>query len=140
MKIDDVILHLVTRVTTFIIMTFSIYLFLAGHHNPGGGFIGGLVTASAIILLYLAYDLESINTAIPIDFKKLAAIGVLIALLTGLSGVVFGDPFLNQTFDYFDLPFFGQTELATATLFDIGVYFAVVGTAITIVLSISEDV
>ncbi len=140
MKHDDIILHLVTRVTTFIIITFSIYLFLAGHHNPGGGFIGGLVTASALILLYLAFDIETINKAIPIDFKRLAAFGVLIAVLMGGSALLFGEPFLNQTFGYFNLPFFGETELATAVIFDIGVYLAVVGTALTIVLSISEDV
>ena len=53
--------------------------------------------------------------------------------------MLFGKPFLTQTFGYFDLPIFGKTELATATIFDTGVALAVIGTAVTIILTISED-
>lgn len=84
MKQNDVILHTVTKVTTFIILTYSIYLFFAGHHNPGGGFIGGLVTASAIVLLYLAFNIEVISEHFLVDFKTVAAVGVLIAVLSGV--------------------------------------------------------
>lgn len=139
MKPNDVILHSVTKITVFIILTFSIDLFLAGHHHPGGGFIGGLGVASALTLLFLAFDIESVRENMPIDFKVLAAVGVLIAILTGMGGVFFSQPFLSQTFGYFDLPIFGETELATAVLFDLGVAMAVIGTAVTIILSISED-
>ncbi len=139
MKPNDVILHSVTKITVVIILTFSIDLFLAGHHHPGGGFIGGLGVASALTLLFLAFDIESVRENMPIDFKVLAAVGVLIAILTGMGGVFFSQPFLSQTFGYFDLPIFGETELATAVLFDLGVAMAVIGTAVTIILSISED-
>ncbi len=139
MKPNDVILHSVTKIAVVIILTFSIDLFLAGHHHPGGGFIGGLGVASALTLLFLAFDIESVRENMPIDFKVLAAVGVLIAILTGMGGVFFSQPFLSQTFGYFDLPIFGETELATAVLFDLGVAMAVIGTAVTIILSISED-
>lgn len=120
-------------------MTFSIYVLFAGHNNPGGGFIGGLITASALILLYIAFDLQSVRDIIPVDFKKLAATGVLIALLTGVASLVLNIPFLSQAFTYVDLPFLGKTELATAMIFDLGVYLAVLGTTMTIITSISED-
>lgn len=136
---NDVILRSVTKVAIVIIFTFSIYLFFGGHHNPGGGFIGGLSVASGLVLLYLTFDIETVKKNIPIDFKKLAAFGVLLALLTGMSSLVVGKPFLNQSFGYFQLPIFGKTELATAVLFDVGVALAVIGTAVTIILSISED-
>jgi multicomponent Na+:H+ antiporter subunit B len=139
MKPNDVILHTVTKVAVMIIFTFSIYLFYGGHHNPGGGFIGGLSAASGITLLLLAFDIETIRKNIPFDFKNVAAIGVLIAIFTGMGGLFFGHPFLTQTFGYFDLPIFGKTELATATIFDIGVALAVIGTAVTIILTISDD-
>ena len=42
MKINDVILRTVTKAVVFIILTLGVYLFFAGHHAPGGGFIGGL--------------------------------------------------------------------------------------------------
>jgi multicomponent Na+:H+ antiporter subunit B len=139
MKPNDVILHTVTKVAVMIIFTFSIYLFYGGHHNPGGGFIGGLSVASGITLLFLAFDIETIRKNIPFDFKNVAAIGVLIAIFTGMGGMLFGQPFLTQTFGYFDLPIFGKTELATATIFDTGVALAVIGTAVTIILTISDD-
>lgn len=139
MKPNDVILHTVTKIAVIIIFTFSIYLFYGGHHNPGGGFIGGLSVASGITLLFLTFDIETVRKNIPFDFKNIAAIGVLIAIFTGMGGLFFGQPFLTQTFGYFDLPIFGETELATALLFDTGVALAVIGTAVTIILTISDD-
>ncbi|MCU9595210.1 Na(+)/H(+) antiporter subunit B [Caldibacillus thermolactis] len=139
MKPNDVILQSVTKVAVVIIFTFSIYLFMNGHHNPGGGFIGGLSTAAAVVLLYLAFDIEKVRENIRIDFKKLAALGVLIAVCTGLGGVLFGEEFLTQAFGYKELPIFGKTELTSALIFDTGVALAVIGTAVNIILSISED-
>ncbi|KAB2331122.1 Na(+)/H(+) antiporter subunit B [Cytobacillus depressus] len=138
MSPNDVLLRTVTKAAIVIILTFSIYLFFGGHHNPGGGFIGGLSVAAGLVLLFLAFDIETVRKNIPIDFKKMAGFGVLIAVLTGVSSLFFGEPFLNQTFGHFHLPIFGETELATAVLFDVGVALAVIGTAITIILSISE--
>ncbi|NMA02866.1 MAG: Na(+)/H(+) antiporter subunit B [Clostridia bacterium] len=140
MKVNNVILQTVTKVATYIILTFAIYLFLAGHHNPGGGFIGGLVIASAVALLVLVYDVKTLKAVFPFDFKILAAVGVLIAVVTGMGSFVFGKPFLSQSFGYFNLPIFGETELATAVIFDVGVALAVLGTALSIIFTISEDI
>ena len=116
-KPNDVILHSVTKVAVVIILTFSIDLFFAGHHDPGGGFIGGLGFASALTLLFLAFDIEWVRENIPIDFKVVTASGVLIAVLHWFRQFGFWWPFLSQTFDYFNLPIFGKTELATARYF-----------------------
>ncbi|TQR16446.1 Na(+)/H(+) antiporter subunit B [Psychrobacillus soli] len=139
MKINDVILRTVTRIVVFIILTFGVYLFLSGHNTPGGGFIGGLVLASAIVLLYLSNDIETVQRSLPLDFKLVAAFGVLLATVTGFGSLIFGVPFMSQTFAYFDLPVFGKTELTTVTIFEAGVALAVVGVVVTIILSISED-
>jgi multicomponent Na+:H+ antiporter subunit B len=136
---NDVIIRTVTKVAVVIILTFAFNLFISGHHYPGGGFIGGLTFASALILLFLSFDIESVRKNIPVDFKVLAAVGVLISVLTGVGSMMVGVPFLSQAFGYFDLPIFGKTELATAVLFDIGVGLAVIGTSITIILSIGDD-
>ncbi|MEL1136348.1 Na(+)/H(+) antiporter subunit B [Desulfitobacterium sp. THU1] len=140
MRNNDVILQTVTRVMTFIILTFAVFLFMAGHNNPGGGFIGGLVFASGITLLFLAFDLKTVRAGFPLDFPIMAVSGVLIALLTAMGSFLFGRPFLSHTFGYFDLPIFGETELATAVLFDVGVGLAVLGTALTIIYDIREDI
>lgn len=136
---NDVILRGVTKVAVVVIFTFSIYLFFSGHHNPGGGFIGGLGFTAAITLLFLAYDIDTVKENISVDFKVVAAIGVLIAVATGAVSMFFNAPFLTQAFDYFQLPIFGKTELATAVLFDVGVALAVIGTSVTVILTISGD-
>ncbi|OLN23937.1 Na(+)/H(+) antiporter subunit B [Domibacillus antri] len=137
---NDVILQTVSKVAVFIILTFGVYLFLAGHHNPGGGFIGGLTLSSAFVLLYLAFDVETVNAGIPMDYKMVAATGVLISVFSGMGALLFGSAFLSQTFAYFDLPIFGKTELATVVLFESGIALGVVGVVVTIMISISEDV
>lgn len=139
LKINDVILRTVTKIVVFIILTFGVYLFLSGHNTPGGGFIGGLVLASAIVLLYLSHDIETVQKSLPLDFKLVAAFGVLLATGTGFGSLLLGVPFMSQTFAYFDLPVFGKTELTTVTIFEAGVALAVVGVVVTIILSISEE-
>ncbi|AJS58165.1 Na(+)/H(+) antiporter subunit B [Paenibacillus sp. IHBB 10380] len=139
MKFTDVFLQTSTKILVFIIMTFSIYVLFAGHHNPGGGFIGGLITASALVLLYITFDLQTVRDIIPVDFNQLAAAGVIVSVLTGTASFLFDVPFLTQTFTYVDLPLLGKTELASAVIFDLGVYMTVIGTTMTIITSISED-
>jgi len=140
LKINNVILRTVSKLVVFIILTLAVYLFLAGHNSPGGGFVGGLVLAAAFVLLFIVYDIETIQKAIPLDFKKVAALGAFISVSTGVGALFFGAPFLSQSFGYFDLPVFGKTELTTVTIFESGVALVVVGVVCTIILSISEDV
>ncbi|KKE79290.1 Na(+)/H(+) antiporter subunit B [Oceanobacillus caeni] len=140
MKTNNVILRAVVKLVVFIILTLAVYLFLSGHHSPGGGFIGGLVVAAALVLLFVSFDIETVRGAIPFDFKKVAALGAFISVTTGFGSLLFGEPFLSQTFAYFDLPFFGETELTTVTIFEAGVALVVVGVVVTIILSIVEDV
>ena len=140
MKTNDVILQTVTRIVVFIILTLAFYLFFSGHNAPGGGFVGGLVLAAAFLLLCLAYDIETVKEGIPVDFKQVAALGAFIAVVSGFGPVLFDQPFLSQAFELFNLPFFGEVELATVTIFESGVALTVVGVVVTIILSISEDV
>lgn len=139
LKSNDLLLHFVTRIVVCIIIAFSFYLFLAGHNSPGGGFIGGLMTASALLLMYLTFNIKSIKQVLKIDFTKIIALGLIITIITGFSSLLFGDPYLTQYFDYFQLPILGETELTTALPFDLGIYLVVVGIALTMILTIAED-
>ncbi|MBN9652944.1 Na(+)/H(+) antiporter subunit B [Halobacillus litoralis] len=136
---NDIILRTTTTLIAFILLGFSVYLFFAGHNAPGGGFIGGLMTAAAIILMYMAYGSKAMEKILPINFRFLIPVGLMVAAATGIGGMVFDAPFLTQTFAYFQLPILGKTELATALLFDLGVYLAVVGVTMTIILTIAYD-
>ena len=139
MKINDVILRTVVKGVVFIVLTLGVYLFFAGHNAPGGGFIGGLVLGSGIVLLYITFDIETVHKGIPFDFKKVAALGVLLATGTAIGSLFFDATFLTQTDNYFDLPLLGETHLSTVAIFEAGVALTVIGTLVTIILSISED-
>lgn len=136
---SDVFLQNISKIVVFIILAFALYLFFTGHGSPGGGFIAGLMSAGALLLLALAYDIETVRKVIPIDFKIVTAVGLLIALCGGTGSLFFGEPFLKHAFGYFQLPLLGETELHTALIFDLGVYLAVVGVTMTILLTIGED-
>jgi multicomponent Na+:H+ antiporter subunit B len=139
MKTNDLILQTATKIIVFIILAYSLNLFFAGHYTPGGGFIGGLISAAAIVLLMLAFDIKTVRNLLPFDFKKVTALGLLFAVGTGIGSFLFDVPFLTHTFGYFDIPILGKTGLATAVLFDTGVYLVCVGIAMTIIQTIGED-
>ena len=139
MKINDVILRTVVRAVVFIVLTLGVNLFFAGHNEPGGGFIGGLVLGSAIVLLYVTFDVETINKTMPFDFKKVAAFGVFLSTGTAIAAILFDVPFLSHTDDYFQLPIMGEVHLTTVMIFEAGIALTVIGTLVTIILSISED-
>lgn len=139
MKTNDVILQTTAKVVFFIIFLFSIHIFFAGHYAPGGGFVGGLLTTGAIILLLLAFDLRTIQQILPFNFTIVTAIGLVLALSTAAGSIFFNVPFFTHAFSDFDLPLFGKTSLHTAMLFDSGVYLVVVGSAITIIQTIGGD-
>ncbi|WCD81973.1 monovalent cation/H+ antiporter subunit A [Pseudomonas sp. TUM22785] len=121
------ILETLSRLLLPLALLVSAFIFLRGHNLPGGGFIAGLITASALILQYIATGSAWVEQRRPLRYQRLAGAGVMIAGLTGLGSLVFGAPFLTSAFDHFHLPLVGEIELATALFFDLGVYLAVVG-------------
>ncbi|MCM3239569.1 Na(+)/H(+) antiporter subunit B [Heyndrickxia oleronia] len=139
MKTSDVILQTMTKVISFIIVLFALHLFFAGHYHPGGGFVGGLITSGAIVLLLLAYDIKTVAKIFPFDYKILIGLGLLFAVGTGVGSLFFGVPFLTHAFGHFHLPLLGETSLHTAVLFDTGVYLVVVGVTMTIIQTIGES-
>ena len=139
MRTNDVMLQTATKVVTFIILMFAVHIFFAGHYTPGGGFVGGLLTTSAIVLLMLAFDIETVKKILPINYVTMTAIGLLLALATAAASIIFDVPFFTHAYDYFDLPLFGNTSLHSAMLFDAGVYLVVVGVTMTIIQTIGED-
>lgn len=136
---NDVILRTVAKFMILVIFVFSIYLFFTGHHAPGGGFIAGLMTSGALLLMAIAFGGESVSRVLPFDLRLLIGAGLSIAILTGIGAILFDVPFLSHTFGYVNLPLFGRTELSTAVLFDLGVYLTVVGVTMTILMSIGDD-
>jgi multicomponent K+:H+ antiporter subunit A len=132
------ILVTVSKLLLPIALLVSVFLFLRGHNEPGGGFIAGLVTGVALILQYIAEGSRSTEQRLPWDHLGVIGAGVLIAAATGMASWLFGYPFLTSTFAYVTLPLVGKFELASAMLFDLGVYLAVVGTVLLILAGIGR--
>lgn len=137
-KSNNIILRTVATRVVYIIFLFAVYLFFAGHNAPGGGFIAGLMTACGIVLLYVTNGSSFLKERLHYDTKKLIPLGLFFAAGCGLGGVLFRYPFLTHTFFELHLPLFGEVELATAAIFDFGVYLCVVGAVVTIITAIGE--
>ncbi|QIB33061.1 monovalent cation/H+ antiporter subunit A [Ancylobacter pratisalsi] len=123
------------RVLLPLALTVGVFIFLRGHNQPGGGFIAGLVVAIALIVQYIASGYRWAADRKRMDSQAMIGAGVGIAGLTGIAAWAFGKPFLTSTFGYFTLPIVGTFELASAMVFDLGVFLTVVG---VMVLSLAQ--
>ncbi len=132
------ILSVVAQILLPLALLVSVYIFLRGHNQPGGGFIAGLITATALILQYMARGHDWTRERLPISYPIVAVSGLAVALATGLGSWLFGFPFLTSAFGHFHLPLVGEFELATAMLFDLGVYLAVVGATLMILINLGR--
>ncbi len=125
---DSYIFRAVGSFLFFVINVFAVYLLLRGHNLPGGGFIGGLGSALSLIMLSLALGVERTQRILRVDPVRLAAAGLLLALVTALLPVFVGEPMLRHFHGEFsNLPLLGTLKVGTPLLFDIGIFFVVVG-------------
>ncbi len=122
---------------TALMLLFSVFVLLRGHNEPGGGFIGGLIAASAFAIYGIACGVTAVRRAIIFHPLAIAGFGLLASTLAGLVSVFAGVPFMTGLWIYPHL--FGvEVPLSTVMLFDIGVYFVVVGAFTSIALALEE--
>ncbi len=127
-----------SRIILPLTLAVGIYLFLRGHNQPGGGFIAALVVGIAFLVQYLAAGFDWSDARKPFGEHQLIGWGVLVAMATGLGAVALGSPFLTSWFDYFSLPLIGKFELASAMLFDAGVFLTVLGAVMLALAQLSH--
>ena len=116
-----------TRVIMPVVLLVGFYIFLRGHNEPGGGFIAGLVVSIAFVMQYMASGFSWASARMRYPYHGIIGAGVLVAGLTGIGAWFFDLPFLTSNYTYVRIPPFEKFELATASLFDLGVFLAVVG-------------
>lgn len=116
-----------TRVLMPLIIMVGFYIFLRGHNQPGGGFIAGLVVSIAVVMQYMASGFQWASDRLRYPYHGIIGAGVLIAGLTGIGSWFVGKPFMTTAFGYVRIPPFNEFELATALVFDLGVFLSVVG-------------
>jgi multicomponent K+:H+ antiporter subunit A len=116
----------------------ALYLFLRGHNLPGGGFIAGLIVSLAFFMQYMGEGIHAIVTRVRVDFMAFIGAGVLVAGLTGVAGMIAGMPFLTSASGDVHVPLLGDITLASAMVFDLGVFLAVLGTVLLELTSLAQ--
>jgi multicomponent Na+:H+ antiporter subunit B len=150
-----VIARTVTRLVVPMILVTAIALLLQGHNLPGGGFIAGVLTVVAVALVYIIFGLDYLETelldrgvTVPYDtevgivkeFGAVFAFGLALAAGSGVVAMVFGFPFLTQGVAFVKgIPVYHELEVASALVFDLGVYAVVVGALLTITAVVGEE-
>jgi multicomponent Na+:H+ antiporter subunit A len=117
----------------------SIYLLFAGHNQPGGGFVGGLVAAAAIALRYIAGGPDDVRSVLRVRPWTLLSAGLALAAGAALAPLAFGDAPLDQHALEWHVEVLGTVKLTTATVFDTGVYLIVVGLVLMVFEGLGDD-
>lgn len=134
---NTVIFRTAAPFLTALMLLFSVFVLLRGHNEPGGGFTGGLIAASALAIFGIARGVEAVRQAIRFHPLAIAGAGLLLSCGAGLLSVFFAVPFMTGLWVYPRL--FGvEVPLSTVTFFDIGVYLVVVGAITSIALALEE--
>ena len=136
----SIILEVTARLVFHAVLIFSVYLLFAGHNAPGGGFAGGLVAGLALVVRYLAGGKFELAEAARFTPSGMLGTGMIMAVLTGVGGWIWGDTVFQSVYLEGDIPVLGHLAFGTSTIFDIGVYLIVVGLMLDILRSLGAEV
>ena len=131
------ILQTAVRLLMPLLLLFAAFLLLRGHNEPGGGCVGGLVVAASFVLHAIAFGVAAARRALLVRPSTLLGVGLLVALVSGIPGVVRGQPFMTSVWTRLGAGS-AAIDVGTPLVFDIGVFLAVVGVVATIVFSLAE--
>ena len=134
-----VTLDVSVRIVFAAVMVGSIWLLFAGHNQPGGGFVGGIVAGAAIALRYVQGGLPAVRQLSRGHPWTILGAGLLISSVTSVVPLFFGRALLESGALTLDLPLFGTVKLTSALAFDIGVYLVVIGLALMVFESFGDD-
>lgn len=134
----SLILSTSTRYLLPLMLLFSIFILLRGHHHPGGGFIGGLVASTAFALYGFAFGITEARKVLRVDPLTLIGIGLLMVAISGIMApILLNQPYMTSIWGQTVYPAVGK--LGTPLLFDTGVYVAVIGVTLLIILTLAEE-
>jgi multisubunit Na+/H+ antiporter MnhB subunit len=140
---NSLILSTATRFVAPLMLAYSLFILLRGHNEPGGGFIGGLIAATAFALYAKAEGTAAARRALRIDPAMVSLAGLGVAVAAGVLGWADGGSFLASTWPLVEFDDAGHkvggVPFGTAALFDTGVYLVVVGAIAGLFLELEED-
>jgi multicomponent Na+:H+ antiporter subunit A len=135
---ESMILDQTVRMIFHLTLLVSIYVMLRGHNAPGGGFAGGLIAGAAFVFRLLAGSSSSRATRLNPSPPTLIAIGMLLAVGSGVTALLAGDDFLQSAIGHIDMPVIGDVKLVSTGVFDAGVYLLVIGVVILVLSNLAS--
>ncbi len=135
---ESMIFEQVTRMIFHVTLLVSVYVTLRGHNAPGGGFAGGLIAGAAFVFRLLAGGATERASIARLSPVVLIATGILLAVGSGIGGLVGGNQFLETSIFHVHLPIIGDVKLVTAGVFDLGVYVLVIGVVILVLSNLAS--
>jgi multicomponent Na+:H+ antiporter subunit A len=117
----------------------SIWLLFAGHNQPGGGFVGGLLAGSAITLRYVAGGISEVRGRSRFRPWTVLGTGLLLAAATAAFPLLRGGAVLDVATASLTLPWIGAAKVSSALVFDGGVYLTVVGMVLMAFEAFGDD-
>jgi multisubunit Na+/H+ antiporter MnhB subunit len=136
---ESVILQIAARHMQPLLIVLSLIVLYRGHNEPGGGFIGGLMLGAAYILYAMAFGVIKTNEKLFFKPVNLTAMGLLLALLSGIPSLFYGLPVMTGQWATLFAESAFELKLGTPLLFDVGVYFTVAGMLMLVMFSIMEE-
>ena len=137
---NSLILKMSAKVIKFLFLGISLWLLFRGHNHPGGGFIGGLIAGSALILTRMAYEKETIPNESEQKEGIFLSTGMISVFISIIAGVIFQNEFFKGIWLKINVPGLQESiKIGTPILFDVGVYLTVIGFIFLIYRSIMEE-
>jgi len=133
----SVILKTATKYLLPLMLIFSFFLLLRGHNEPGGGFVGGLVAASAYALMVIAVGVKNAKKELKVEPMNFIISGLAIAFASGLPALFLGKNFMTGLWSDTKFPVIGK--LGTPLIFDVGVFLLVLGITVKIIFTLAEE-
>ncbi len=133
---SDTIIKTVCRLLIPFIQIYAFYVVAHGDFSPGGGFQGGVIFGSSLILLAISYNLKTLVKRVSEKFIGiLSAVGVLVYVGIGAGAMWLGGNFLDYA-TY--IPFLGKSHIRAYGMLgvEIGVGMAVAAVMVIIYINI----
>jgi multicomponent Na+:H+ antiporter subunit B len=135
---NSVILQIAQRYVRFLLLFFAVVALLRGHNHPGGGFIGGLLAGLSIVMKGFAYNMEQIKSQMKFSNLGFIGTGLGLILLSSIPSMLKGKEFMTGLWVSVPLPLLGEQKFGTPLLFDVGVFFAVIGVILMFLFSLKK--
>ncbi len=135
---NSVILQIASKYVRWMLIIFSVIMLVRGHNLPGGGFIGGLLAGLSLAYKGFAFTPSIFEKEMKIRPEIFMALGLTLIFISLWPGAVLEGTLMQGIWFTIQIPFTEGYKFGTPFLFDIGVYFAVIGVTILFLFSLSD--